>query len=134
MVFRGPNIDVAGPPNPNPTVTLYARAPVPNQFACNNPATNNAGTTTVLLRGFLSLEPASSPYRWRLRVPNVQAANPALDDFYATVVRGNAFRARCPAAGYLHKMYGIFDYTTTPTDHIVPPYPGTQNLPRERCS
>jgi hypothetical protein len=53
----------------------------------------------------------SSIYDWTLTVPNTQTANPALDDFYATVTRGAAFRARCatrnPSA---HRMQGTWDY------------------------
>jgi hypothetical protein len=121
MVFRGPNVNVPGPPDPNPTVTLFARAPVNPQTGCNQTAGNDAGQTTVILRGFLTREAASSPFLWRLRVPNIDASPLPLDDFYATVARGTAHRARCPANNVL-RLGGIFDYSgsgqaTDPASH-----------------
>ena len=78
---------------------------------CNSPATHTGGSATVLFTGDLTHQPASSIYDWTLKVPNTQTANPALDDFYATVTRGAAFRARCatrnPSA---HRMQGTWDY------------------------
>jgi hypothetical protein len=115
MIFKGAD---------NNHVTLFARAPA-NTSGCDNPATNTGGTTTVLFPGSLTRQPTSSPYDWTLTVSNTQTADPALDDFYATIVRGDAFRARCPNPTYKHKIVGIFDYTSTPTDTIAPPYPGT---------
>jgi hypothetical protein len=106
-------------------VTLYSRAPVTPVTGCNNPATNTAGSVSVIFTGTLSHMPVSSPYDVVLTVANVDAATPALDDFYATLSRGNAFRARCPNPTYKHRLVGVFDYTSTPTDVIAPPYPGT---------
>jgi hypothetical protein len=124
LIFKGSD---------NNSVTLYARAPVSSPTTgCSNPATNTAGSTTVVFSGALTHQPASSPYDWTLTVSNVQTATPALDDFYATLSRGNAFRARCPTPTYRHKMVGIFDYTVTPNDMIAPPYPGTI-LEESRC-
>jgi hypothetical protein len=117
MLFKGAD---------NNHVTLYARAPVVNATTgCNNPAANTAGNVTVIFTGTLSRQPTSSPYDWTLTVPNTQTANPALDDFYATVTRGSVFRARCPAGASPLKIQAVFDYTTTPTDTVGPPYPGT---------
>jgi hypothetical protein len=114
MVFKGAD---------NAHVTLYSRAPVVDATSgCNNPATNTAGSTTVLFTGALSRQPTSSPYDWTLTVPNTQTADPALDDYYATVVRGNVYRARCENP---LKIQAVFDYTTTPTDTVGPPYAGT---------
>jgi hypothetical protein len=106
-------------------VTLYSRAPVTPVTGCNNPATNTAGSVSVIFTGTLSHMPPSSPYDTVLTVSNTDAATPALDDFYATLVRGNAFRARCPNPTYRHRLEGTFDYTITPNDTIAPPYPGT---------
>jgi hypothetical protein len=102
MIFKGAD---------NTHVTIYARAPA-NTSGCNNPATNTGGTTTVLFTGNLTHQAASSIYDWTLTVPNTQTADPALDDFYATLSRGTAFRAKCvtrsPSA---HRMLGTWDYT-----------------------
>jgi len=114
MVFKGAD---------NNHVTLFARAPVVDATTgCNNPATNTGGSTTVLFTGSLTRQPTSSPYDYTLNVPNTQAANPALDDYYATVVRGSVYRAKCENP---LKTQAVFDYTTTPTDTIGPPYAGT---------
>lgn len=102
MIFKGAD---------NNHVTIYARAPA-NTSGCDNPSTNTGGTTTVLFNGALSHQAASSIYDWTLTVPNTQTADPALDDFYATLSRGTAIRAKCvtrnPSA---HRMLGTWDYT-----------------------
>jgi hypothetical protein len=119
MIFKGAD---------NTHVTIYARAPVANATTgCNNPATNTGGTTTVVFTGTITQQPVSSPYGPTLTVPNTSAANPALDDFYATVVRGSVFTARCPAGQSPLKGQAVFDYTAAgdPTDTISPPYAGT---------
>ena len=117
MLFKGAD---------NTHVTLYARAPVVNATTgCNNPASNTAGNVTVIFTGTLSRQAASSPYDWTLTVPNTDAANPALDDFYATVSRGSVFRAKCHAGASPLKIQAVFDYVSTPTDTISPPYAGT---------
>jgi hypothetical protein len=104
MIFKGAT---------NRQITIYARAPVANPTTgCNNPATHSGGTTTVVFTGYLGRQPTSSPYDWRLTVPNTHTANPALDDFYATVGRGGAFRARCTnTSPRPHRMVAIWDYT-----------------------
>jgi hypothetical protein len=126
LVFRGPNWDPppAGPPI-FPTLTLYFRALVSSPTACNNPATNTAGSQTFLAQGFLST--IAAPYKWQVTIPNVDQIpfGARLDDYYATLSRGAAIRARCPTPTYKHKLVGVFDYTLTPTDTIAPPYPGT---------
>ena len=107
MIFKGAN---------NNSLTIYARAPVTN---CDNPAAHTGGSATVLFTGSLTHQPVSSIYDWTLNVPNTHTSNPALDDFYATVTRGAAFRARCatrnPSA---HRMLGTWDYLPAgdPTD------------------
>jgi hypothetical protein len=102
MIFKGAS---------NNKLTIYARAPVENAAACNNPATNTAGFVTVIFTGTLTNAPASSAYGRILTVPNTHTADPALDDFSALVRRGSVFRARCPAGTSPHKMQGIWDYT-----------------------
>ena len=94
---------------------------------CNNPATNTGGSATVLFTGTLTHQPAASPYGPTLTVPNTHTANPSLDDFYATIARGSAFRARCPAGESPLKIQAVFDYTAAgdPNDTISPPYAGT---------
>ena len=103
MIFKGAN---------NNSLTIYARAPVANgTTGCNSPATHTGGSATVLFTGSLTHQPAASIYDWTLNIPNTHTSNPALDDFYATVTRGAAFRARCatrnPSA---HRMLGTWDY------------------------
>jgi len=122
MVFKGATAS---------QVILFARAPIGSPSSeCNNPATNQGGTATVLLVGTLSHQPAASPYDWTLTVPNTQSANPPLDDFMATISRTTALQARCPAGQNPLKLQGVFNYTpasdaTDPTDTISPPYAGT---------
>jgi hypothetical protein len=100
MIFKGAD---------NNHLTIYARAPVADAATgCNNPATNTGGSTTVLFTGVLSQ--IAAPYKFKLHVPNTQAANPALDDFYATVKRTTAFRAKCVSP---MRMLGFWDYTAT---------------------
>ena len=104
MIFKGAD---------NNHLTIYARAPVANATTgCNNPATHTGGNATVVFTGTLSHQPASSIYNWTLSVPNTQTANPALDDFYATVARGGAFRGRCSGrTPRPHRMLVTWDYT-----------------------
>ena len=118
MVFKGAN---------NNQVILYARAPIGNPPSeCNNPATNTAGTTTVLLTGTISQQPAASPYGPTLTVPNTHVPNPSLDDYSGTISRGSVVQAKCPAGQSPLKVQAVFDYTgTEPTDTISPPYAGT---------
>jgi hypothetical protein len=102
MIFKGAT---------NNSLTLYARAPVAPTTGCNNPATNTGGSATVLFTGGLTHQAAASPYDWTLNVPNTHTSNPSLDDFYATITRGAAFRARCPAGVSPHRMLATWDYT-----------------------
>jgi hypothetical protein len=101
MIFKGAD---------NNHLSIYARAPITNvtTTGCNNPSTNTAGSTTILFTG--TLAQIAAPYKWQLTVPNTQSANPALDDFYATVKRTTAFRAKCVSP---MRMLGIWDYTAT---------------------
>jgi len=101
MIFKGAD---------NNHLSIYARAPVANASTtgCNNPATNTAGSTSILFTG--TLAQIAAPWKWQLTVPNTQTANPALDDFYATVKRGTAFRAKCVSP---LRMQGVWDYTAT---------------------
>ncbi len=121
MAFKGANAN---------QIILYARAPIGNPSTeCNSPATNIGGTTTVLLTGTLTNQPPASPYGPTLTVPQTHVPNPSLDDFNATITRGTAFQAKCPAGQSPHKLQGVFDYVgtapTEPTDTISPPYAGT---------
>jgi hypothetical protein len=115
MIFKGAD---------NNHVTLYSRAPVANASTtgCNNPSTNTGGNTSVIFTGVISHQPASSPYDYTLTTNGTQAANPALDDYYATVVRGGVYKAKCENP---LKIQATFVYTSTPTDTIGPPYAGT---------
>jgi hypothetical protein len=104
MIFKGATSN---------RLTIYARAPIGNPSTeCNNPATNSGGSATVVFTGVLSTLPAASPYHHQLTVPNTHTANPSLDDFSATVTRGNAIRARCTNTNPRpFRMQAIWDYT-----------------------
>ena len=93
-------------------VLIYARAPIGNPSSeCNNPATNTGGSTTLVFTGALTNLPVASPYGKQLTIVNTHIANPSLDDFSATLFRGAAFRARCPAGQNPMKLQGEWDYT-----------------------
>ena len=93
-------------------VSIYARAPIANvtTTGCNNPATNTGGTTTLVFTGTLS-NTNGATYNTKLHIANTQTANPALDDFYATLDRGSVIKAKCPSSGYKFKMLGHWVYT-----------------------
>jgi hypothetical protein len=99
MIFKGAD---------NTHLTIYARAPIANvtTTGCNNPSTNTAGSTSILFTGTLTT--IAAPYKTKLTINGTQTANPALDDFYATVKRGTAFRAKCVSP---MRMLGFWDYT-----------------------
>ena len=105
MIFKGAD---------NNHVTIYARAP-----ANTTPGATTRRPTPEARRRCSSpapsrISPRRSIYDWTLTVPNTQTADPALDDFYATLTRGTAFRAKCatrnPSA---HRMLGTWDYTAS---------------------
>jgi hypothetical protein len=103
MIFKGAD---------NTHLTVYAAGPVSSATTgCNNPATNTAGAPGIWTAA-LTRQPAASPYDWTLTIPGLNSAA-GLDDFYATVRRGAAFRARCPAGTSPHKMRVTWDYTAT---------------------
>ena len=111
MVFKGPFV------NGNPTVTLFARAPIPPSGtgqSCNDrPSTLTGGTSTVVLRGTITNSPLSG-YGKRLRVPNIDTQSPLpLIDFYAYVKRGNYVQARCPAGASPLKTRALWVYSGT---------------------
>jgi hypothetical protein len=103
LIFKGAD---------NTHVSIYARAPIANvtTTGCNNPATNTGGTTTIVFTGTLS-NTNGATYNTKLHVVNTQTANPALDDFYATLDRGAVIKAKCPSSGYKFKMLGHWVYT-----------------------
>ena len=105
LIFKGAD---------NTHVSIYARAPIANvtTTGCNNPATNTGGTTTIVFTGTLS-NTNGATYNTKLHVVNTQTANPALDDFYATIDRGSVFKAKCPSSGYKFKMLGHWVYTAS---------------------
>jgi hypothetical protein len=121
MAFKGAS---------NDKIVFYAREPIGNpDTECNNPAANTGGTRTVLFTGTLRHQPLASPYDWTLTVPNIHLADPPVDDVYVSLLRGTAFRAKCPAGQDPHQIEGVFDYThpNDPTDTISPPYAGTED-------
>jgi hypothetical protein len=114
MIFKGAD---------NNHLTIYARAPVASATTgCDNPASNTGGTTTVVFTGTLST--VAAPYKTKLTINGTQTANPALDDFYATIKRGSAFRAKCASP---MKMQGFWDYTAT--GDVNDTFPATDSCP-----
>jgi len=106
LVFNGPKSGT------NPTITLYARAPETAAACAGNPATNTGGSTTVVLSGTIT-NAGVAGFGKKLTVPNIDSAPLALDDFYATIKRGNYFRAKCPAGTSPWTLRGIFHYSGT---------------------
>jgi hypothetical protein len=110
MIFQGANDN---------QLLIYSRAPIGGPpTECNNPATNNTGSTTNVFVGTLTNMPAASPYGKQLTVAGTNQPPVALDDFSATIFRGAAFQARCPAGQNPMKMQGVWDYVPAgdPTD------------------
>ena len=91
MIFKGAT---------NNALTIYARAPVANARPRATTRRPTPGARRrCCSRATLTHQPASSAYDWTLNVPNTHTSNPSLDDFYATVTRGAAFRATLPGSG-----------------------------------
>jgi hypothetical protein len=105
LVFKGPVF------NGNPTVTLFARAPVSNTACAGSPSTVTGGTTSVILRGNITTSPIAG-FGKRLTVPNVDTAPLPLDDFFAYIKRGNYFTAKCTATPW--RLRGLFAYSGGP--------------------
>jgi hypothetical protein len=102
MIFQGANDN---------QLVIYARSPIGNPSSeCNNPATNSGGSATTVFTGTLTNLPAASPYGKQLFVPGTNSPPIALDDFSATIFRGAAFQARCPAGQNPLKLQGVWDY------------------------
>jgi hypothetical protein len=102
MIFQGANDN---------QVIIYSRSPIGSPPSeCNNPATNNTGSTTTVFVGNLTTLPAASPYGRVLTVPGTNSPPIALDDFSSTLARGAAIQARCPAGQNPLKMQGTWDY------------------------
>jgi hypothetical protein len=119
MVFKGAN---------NNQVLIWARSPIGNPPSeCNNPATNNTGSTTTVFTGSITQQPPASPYGPTLTVPNTNSPPVSLDDFSAVVSRGAAVQAKCPVGQSPLKVQAVFDYVQAndPNDTISPPYAGT---------
>ncbi len=103
MLFKGAD---------NLHMTIYWRWPVQSaETSCNNPATNNAGSASLLFTGTLTQLPETSAYGWVLEVPNFHTSNPPVDDLYGTLGRGSAFQAKCPAGTSPFLMRAEWDYT-----------------------
>jgi len=106
LVFNGPTV------NGNPSVILYTRITlIANGTAnCNNPAGNTGGNSTVILQGTEPL--AGVPgFGRKLVTTGIDALPLPLDDFYATVKRGNYIQAKCTTAPL--RIRAIFQYSGT---------------------
>ena len=109
MVFQGANDN---------QLLIYSRSPIGNPpTECNNPATNNTGSVTTVFTASLANLPAASPYGKQLTVPGTDSPPIPLDDFSATLFRGAAFQARCPAGQNPLKLQGVWDFlSNSPVD------------------
>jgi hypothetical protein len=125
------NPDVAGN---QPGVLLFTRLKVPGSFSCANPASNQGGTTSVLLQG--ALKGASGDFGTQLDVNHIPQALP-LSDFQTTIKRGSYVSARCHDVNKVWNLRTKFTYTNpsgTQTVNAsqtcqvaaVPPPPNTQ--------
>jgi hypothetical protein len=116
LTFNGPTV------NGNPTVVLFSRVTLqPNGTAnCANPATNQTGNTSVILRGTITNMPASSDFGKRLRVPNIDSSPVPLDDYKALTKRGSVISARCHDGNKILNMRATFQYSGSgqPTDTV----------------
>jgi hypothetical protein len=122
LVFNGPK-----DANNNPTLTFYARGPITASTCATNPASNTAGSRTVILKGTIIPSPLAG-YGKRLNVVPVIPATPAAFlDAYVYLKRGNYFQARCPSGTSPWKLRGLFNYSGSgeADDVIAPPYLGT---------
>jgi hypothetical protein len=79
---------------------------------CANPATNTAGNTSTILTGNLS-NVSTPDFKTKLTVPNVDQLPLPLDNFKATIKRGNVFKARCKDNNKLLNLRGTFQYSGT---------------------
>jgi hypothetical protein len=102
-----------------PTLNVLTRAQAsPNsQISCRNPATNNQGNATVLLKGVL--KGASGKYGKVLDVNKITQASPfPLMVFATTIGKGNYFAARCRAANKTWHMQVIWTYKSGATKTV----------------
>ena len=94
------------------SVLLFTRVALLQNGApqCANPATNEAGNTSTTLIGNLS-SVTTPDFKTKLTVPNVDQLPLPLDDFKATLKRGNVFKARCQDTNKLLNLRGTFQYS-----------------------
>jgi hypothetical protein len=115
LVFNGPL------QNGNPTTILFSRITlIANGTAnCANPATNSSGNTSVTLKGTIT-NAGVADFGKKLTVPNIDLQPLPLDDFTASVRRGNVFTSRCFDTNRILNIRGIFRYSGTgePTDTV----------------
>jgi hypothetical protein len=122
------------PQNAKPTIVLFTRVWIPGPSNCANPATNSGGTTSVTLTGVLKPNPSSMSADYTggkmLDVDNIDSAPLPLDDFTATVKRGNYVSARC------HDANKLWQTTTKHTYSGGPPSPQPPNtvIAKKACT
>jgi len=105
LLFNGPT------QSGNPTLNVFTRirAANPSVISCDDPAHNNQGNGTVLLKGVL--KPATAPYGKVLDVNHItQSASFPLEVFKTTISKGNYVSAKCAAADRLWRMKTTWTY------------------------
>ncbi len=108
-----------------PTDLIFTRAQVsvPSNISCANPASNQQGTTSILLEGVVKPNPSSLGPDFQggkmLDVQNIRNASPLpLVDFKVTTQRGNYITARCHDANKQLNIKGKFTYTDGQSDTV----------------
>ena len=108
LVFNGPR------QNGNPTVLLHTRIQGSN---CSQPAGNNSGSLTVLLKGVI--KPASGDFGNILEVDKIDTQPLPLKDYQATVGGGNNYiTARCHDTNHTLNAKAKFTYSDGQSDVV----------------
>jgi hypothetical protein len=109
LVFNGPKT------SGYPTVLLHTRIQGTN---CSQPAGNNSGALTVLLKGLI--KPASGDYGKMLDVNKIDTQPLPLKDYQATVGGGSRYIvARCHDADHRLNTKAKFTYSDGQTDTVT---------------
>jgi hypothetical protein len=104
LVFNGPTM------NGDPTILLFARFTFGSQGPanCSSPATNNSGNTSLFWQVPIT-DTAVAGFGKVLVIPRLDQFGVPVDDFTATLKRGNYFQAKCTISPW--KVLGVFVYT-----------------------
>jgi len=108
LVFNGPNM------NGNPTILLFARFTLFSQGPanCSSPATNNLGDSSTFWQVPITNSGVAG-FGKMLVVSHLDQYSAPIDDFTATLKRGNYFQAKCTVSPW--KVLGVFAYSAVPS-------------------